>query len=844
MRKKTFTINISKEHKIRILLLTAVFIIALAGFAFFRTRSTVVTPSEVRPASLPTISLTACDSQVNELHGYASDMDACYMRDAIVPVKSDRLLTFTVNTYGSDISSAGYEVRSLDTSRKILDSEIPLEDFSISGDSMTASLTIDSLVDDSEEYILILKLTADGQPLNYYTRICITEDCHEEELLAFARYFHSTSLSENYMELTDYMESVDNGDSSLASVDINSSMEQLSLSGFDGWGATDPVIEFKDISANYTVIEMYYRLYRESSVYNAVEYYRLRYTSDRIYLLDFRRNIEEYFDISTADISDSNIDLGLASDDIHYVSNDLGTIVAFVQAGSLYQYDTVKNRLSCVYTFINDDLTDDRSCYNNHNIKVLGIEESGSMDFVVYGYMNSGDHEGMCGIDIFRYSSSEDMAVEQAFISTTSSYQILNASFNDMLYKTADNKLYVTIQGTLLQIDLETYESTELVSGLTDRQHCESDDGRYFVWIDEFKTGGAMHILDIATGEITDISEDGSAVIPVTFIGTDLVYGYVNEDDVYTDIAGSYVYPMYKLIIADITGGEPEVIKDYEKDGYYITDIDYSDSMLSLYRVRKSGGSFVSADIDTIKDSSVYAEGDVSIKRSSDDVIGVRTYLHLENALNTGDDAPQVSRERASLSSSPVSIAFADSSSADSTEYYVYVGGSVVLATDDLQHAVITADDEMGTVIDNTQTYIWKRGRKAYTTLTGFTAKSSCSSNLAKAIDILLQREGQSVDVSARLGDGTPVSVLAAALPEAKVLDLSGCSLSEALYYVSIGNPVLAITGTDDAVLITGYDAANVLIYHPSTGTVNKMGLNDAAEYFDERGDCFIAYVK
>lgn len=33
----------------------------------------------------------------------------------------------------------------------------------------------------------------------------------------------------------------------------------------------------------------------------------------------------------------------------------------------------------------------------DYEIKIADVDESGSMDFIVYGYMNRGDHEGAGG---------------------------------------------------------------------------------------------------------------------------------------------------------------------------------------------------------------------------------------------------------------------------------------------------------------------------------------------------------------------------------------------------------------------------------------------------------------
>ena len=42
--------------------------------------------------------------------------------------------------------------------------------------------------------------------------------------------------------------------------------------------------------------------------------------------------------------------------------------------------------------------------------------------------------------------------------------------------------------------------------------------------------------------------------------------------------------------------------------------------------------------------------------------------------------------------------------------------------------------------------------------------------------------------------------------------------------------------------MITGFNEQNVVLMNPQTGTVYKMGMNDAREWFAENGNRFIAY--
>ena len=76
------------------------------------------------------------------------------------------------------------------------------------------------------------------------------------------------------------------------------------------------------------------------------------------------------------------------------------------------------------------------------------------------------------------------------------------------------------------------------------------------------------------------------------------------------------------------------------------------------------------------------------------------------------------------------------------------------------------------------------------------------------------------------------------------ILDLTGATLSEVLYYVNLGTPVYAYTGDDTAVLIVGYDASSITYFDPMNSTYSKMGLTEATTYFESFGNVFVSYLE
>jgi len=481
---------------------------------------------------------------------------------------------------------------------------------------------------------------------------------------------------------------------------------------------------------------------------------------------------------------------------------------------------------------------------------ILNIDESGTMDYVVYGYMNSGTHEGECGINLYHYDAITNVSTEQVFIISSSSYQILNANFSDLLYETADNEFYIMVNGTLLYIPLNNeLSTTELMTGLDDSQYAVSSSRRYMAWMDDATLSDSLHIFDLETNNSFDINaEDGQLLKPLAFMDDDLIYGIIYEKDITTDGAGSTVYPMYKIVIADISNGSSsKELMSYQKSGYYITDVNIDGYTIYMDRIQfGEDNTILEADMDTIKNSAGEQNKAVPITTENDSIKQRCIVLNMapfEEDETLGNVTFDVTGLVVADSNSSISVASATSS----TQYFVYVGNRVTLATDNLIEAISEADANMGIVLDNEPKYVWKRGRKSYqNAITGIAVGSNDSeaSGSARALSAMLVHAGENVQVHTLLENGdTPISILSRTLKDSTILDLTGASISQVLYYVNLGHPVYAYTGDDTAVLVVGYDANSVTLFNPMTLKNTKMGLTEADEYFSSFGNVFVSYI-
>ena len=842
--------GLSKQAKKRIGILCLVFVGALLIFQIILNRGEAEKKIEMAKASLPLITIETYDTTMGELHGYVKEMDACYMRDAIIPLDEDRKMTLAIDTYGYNVESVSYEVRSLDTERKIADTQVT--DWQKEGNQWTTDIQIENLVEQGEEYLFVMTLHGKSQNIYYYTRIMMPTEEYIDKCLTFAKDFHNTALSDRYEELSSYVEtSADSDKDDLGSVGIDSSIGQIGWQGFEGTVIGDPVIQLTDINDTYVSLVYSFQMQEESgghiNYYNVEEYYKIRYTPLQIYLLDYHRTMEQILDSGAVSAKENVLSVGITAGTVEYLSNETGTIVSFVQSGELFEYNQNKQKFTKVFGFI-DDLTDPRERYQQHNIRILNIDETGNMDFVVYGYMNRGAHEGECGIDLYHYDSTKQEAVEQVFISTTHSYQILNANFSDLLYKNASGDFYIMLGGTIAKVGLDNLSTEEMITGLKSGQYAVSTSGRYVAWITEDEMADQISLMDLESEKIRTIqAEAGTKIKPLAFMTEDFVYGIANESDISTDAAGSAVYPMWEVRIVDTLSEDFEVLKSYHKEGFYVTGVTKDSYTLYLDRVMRQDGTFVDAQDDTIKDSAGEQNKTVTVEKVASETKGAETRFVMAT-LSDDKTIRSVSDHQATLATINQTKSISVSTTQQEETYFVYVGNRVTMTTQDLNKAITAADADMGIVIDNRQRYIWKRGKSAYVNAfrdveVGDSDRSANTS--AGCISAMLERKNVSAEVHALLERGeTPIAIIQSALKEDLVLDLTGCTLSEVLYYVSQGAPVYARTGDNEALLIIGYDASNIIVYHSDTDRYTKMTNDSATKLFESAGNVFISYVE
>lgn len=805
---------------------------------------------EMAPATLPMITMESGGVACNELHGNTVEMDVAYQKDCITLLGEGRQANFTVDTFGREITGISTEVRSIDGSRLIENSEVT--GWKANGKSFSVSLTLKDLIDTNTQYSLTLILELEGeQKVYYYTTILWNDDVHILEILEFATDFHGKLYDKEVAkELTKYLEPnsklTDNG--TFHKVNIHSSFQQIT------WGSLEPVqedaasIRLTQISGNVASLLMDFVVStgegKNKIYYNVEEYYRVRYTSERMYLLDYERTMTQIPD-TTRMYANDKILLGITDENVDMMESADGNTVVFSDMGQLLSYNAATNGLTVIFSFYDKDNADRRTLYDNHGIKILDVDEGGNVKFAVYGYMNRGRHEGETGIQIISYDNSLNTIEEEVYIPYSKSYAVLKDEMEQLLYRNRQQHVYFFLENGVYDVDLENRSAEQLVSIRQDDSLQVSENHEIIVWQegDDINHSNQLNVRNLNTGEQTVIrAEDGEAIRPLGFMGEDIIYGVARESDIRTENSGQIFYPMYKVCISNSSGDN---LKEYGQDGIYIVDCAIEGNQITLSRIQRSeNGSYQEILDDQIMNNVEEEPGQNKVVTADIDIyeryVQIQTKTTIDTrtikVLNPKEVVFEGGRELTLDAVSEVS------------RYYVYNAYGVQGIYSAPGKAVKEAYDSSGVVTNDRGITVWLKGNRVSRNQIMAIKEESVTdqkNSLTVCLDNILRHAGITRNTEYDLAQGkTAIQILEENMTGVQVLDLSGCSLDAVLYYVNQDIPVLAILEDGEAVLVTGFNEFNVVIMEPSTGKLYKKGMNDATTWFAENGNHFISYMK
>ncbi|WP_026669564.1 hypothetical protein [Butyrivibrio sp. AE3006] len=847
-----------KKTIIKIFYTIAVFVLSLFIIGHFSNKETVDMTAQMGAPTFPTISFLESGKEINLLHGYSSELEVNHVRGTVLPIDAGRNIAFNMNTYGTFISGLRFEVRQVSGDGLVENSDIT--NITQKDDIITGSFQLKDLIDANQEYMLVMLCNVNDEPVRYYTRIIWSETGEKYNVsdeIKFVTDFHNMTFDKqgSTEELSKYLESNSDGDNTTFShVTIHSSYDQVTWGDLNITSHTEPLIEVSDIHSQTAVLRLYYQLIQktkagEDKLYNVTENFRVRYTTDRIYLLGYDRKMNYVFNGDKSDFSDNVINLWISDSNLPFKESDGGNAVAFVSEDRLYVYNSTDNKMALAFGFYNDEYNDERTRWQANRIHILNVDETGNVQFAVSGYMNRGDHEGKVGIAVYGYDSQLNTIEEQVFIPVNFHQDILQAYNDKMLYAGTSGNLFFMLEGNVYMVNLSTREQKKLIENISDDRYCISQSGSSIAWQDEDRK--TVNIMDLSTQAQSEIeAEAGDFIRVLGFMGEDLTYGLVHESDVHSDQMGSLIYGMYKICIVDSEGS---ILENYNPGEALVTNVSIEDNVIRINRANWNPETelFESVMDDQIMSTIKTEKGSNYLTVAATEDYKNLLEIMLKSNMNV-KTLRSVTPNMTLYEGSREVIAASDRNMDASPYYYVYNMDGAMSICDNPSDAINDAYNNPGVVVDDYGKYVWYRGNllKAnqimyITNLAEEWENMPGDNSTAVCLDLILQHKGISVNVQSMLDQGkTTLDILGDNLVSARILDLDGCPMEAMLYYVNQDIPVMATMNDGSSMMIIGFNDLNTVLLEPTKGEVYKLGRNDTATLFQNNGNHFVTYMQ
>jgi hypothetical protein len=849
----------------RIIILIIIFIASL--YYFGRDIKEVIfnidNTTSMENTTFPLLSLRSEGELINLLHGYSSNLDANSIREALMPIDMEQSYEVLINQNEYDIRKLNFEIRNFSSNELIEKGSVSVFDEDKGIKIAKINLTSE-LMKDKEYAVKITLISSESRKMYYYHRIKKHDRTYLTDKLDFVMGFHEAikdkAKAEEYIKYLEPDGKKDN--TTLANINIHSSFDLIT------WGSLKPefITEIiPTIAENYSdmaSVVLEYIISANTSgipeLYRVKEMYRIRYSPDRMYLLNYERRMEALFDVQLTSVSKSQLKLGITDEPFTaYLSSPDKKKFAFVRSRELWFYDLENNEIVRVFSFRQEDTDYIRDIYDQHDIKILNMDAEGNIDFMVYGYMNRGQYEGRVALVIYKYIRSDCRIEEKVYIPLDEPYQTLKENLGAFAYVNSLDVFYFHIYNSIYAYDLITRQITELADNIDKNDVVAFCEEGYVAWQESSnpKDANSIRIMDIETGDIQLINANrGYKIMLLDKINSNLIYGYVNEDDITVLIDGTTIVPMNKIEIATT---DRKVLKPYYKEGYFITEIEVRDNTIELYRAseQKIEGRKIFTPItnDYIMNQSIEKKQFLNVVTRITEASLTEYYLELpsefsmEELPNTLYTVNTIISEDPTLRLPKNRHYLTEESTLSSVNiYYTYILGELEKSYYEASDAIAEADKGVGVVLSNLNRLVWERGMKANKNIISqfdTVDLSPTQNTMESCIKLIANYMGKNIDNKNFDFINTSTYDIFIQHLDAEPIRLTGATLDQVLYYVSKGRPVIAMTSHSDAVLIYGYDAYNIFMIDPKLGKTNKLGIQDSTQLFEKAGNIFISYL-
>lgn len=652
---------------------------------------------------IPQVDAYYGDEKVGEIDGYTMEMKEQHIRDVVVPIAPSRQSSIKIKTNDNKIKSISYEVESVDDQRLIDNGEIT--DWTEKDGTISCHYQVSAIMKTGTEYFLKIIVSTDKyEEITYYARAMVTNEEFVPAQMKFAKNFSDATFDESKAtDLVIYIEpDAKLANDNLGQVTLKSNYSMLT------WGNLKPskvgktqitakefCIKDSGEAGTYT---MNYQIESTNAEgvtekYNVAETITVWTFAEKQYVLAYEREMNQVWEANENNVGSAFIDLGIQNiTDIKHVESANQQYVAFAINGDVYVMDVLSKQVKIAYK-LNANNSD---ILEKTRAKVITVDDSGNLDYMIYGYSQSDNHVGKNGISIMEYNYAENKSTEKAFIPCQVSAAILEKQLSELCY-IGDGTAYIMLDNSIYFANLKTKEWGTLASNLAEGACVISGDGTTIAYntnCGEFDTE-SITVVNLTDGKKSIIAaEEGKAITVCGYTGANLVYG-IGENSA---VKSYKFFPMDTLKILD---SELKEVKTYQQKNIYITGVEITDTIINIKRWKKGKA----IDDDQLLDNT---EEKITVAKSSyynDDFKQKELALSFTNNLDANLKLKVEKMGEATFDdSSEVNSVFEENAT---TRYYAYGYGKLQGIYTNKNDAIKAAKTNCGLVANENGQKIW-----------------------------------------------------------------------------------------------------------------------------------------
>ena len=760
-----------------------VFLSAVTGFLLYsflrKNRSSTDTEDIAKSdANIPKLYNVIGDYYINKMYGYSDEMDTMVSDNVLSLMLDDFSMKFRiVDTNISEVEEFDYSIRTFDTNELVESGDRKKVD----GDIL--DLRLSSLMEENKEYFLQLRLYTKEKTFNYYTRIIRSDIDFAKKLIDMANTFSNNNFdSNNARDNAMYLESDGTGNArGLEYVTLKSDYEMMS---YNGMKLTPSEKEVKLVNYNGKIGEIHfsYTADTDGKSYNIEENFICKAGSQRLYMLDYTRTMNQRLSKSLQYAK--KIDLGIGNRATNIISSKSGEKLAFLADNKLFLSDSKNGKLELVYTGGNND-------------SILPLKFGDSLYFLSYGYNVDDTHIGDVGVSLLKYGWDSKKVSKLAFVKVDVDAASLKESINELAFMVDGGMLYLKLLDKVVGLDIASGSYVTVAENLEYGKYSISQDKSLISW----NVGDGLNIYNFATGENKQLDNANEVMLPIGYIGSDLVVA-IESQNVSSTINGKSSGNIFEKL--SIYNNLLELQKDYTYDNRYIDNIKVSGNRVHIDLYQYDGTNFTRAGEDTIiSNKSVKNDSRVSFYtdnfRGKNYVIDSTKYIESEVSY----------AKELSIDSSNTLYNIELNGTYLQKMYYVYINSKLAGIYDEPVKAIEDAYADMG--------FVRRNGIMVYVRAMVETLANT-NFDVAQAADYVHYWEND------------------------RLTRFEGITLKEAMYFITIKKPVFTFTAINNPVIIIAYDSKTVTVYDINTASIQKIDINEAQSIFNNTQNDFSCF--